>query len=106
MTWVTLLTEHVKYDEIQYIPDILDLGTFSFNLEEDKNHYILEGRKGRNSALWSKIKVEVNKEDYSIAKLEFYNEIEGVETLTRTIVYENISFNNNLSDDEFIVREE
>ena len=97
--------QDTRYDEIQYIDDILDISSFNFNLEQDENYYILEGKKSKSTVLWSKIKAEINKEDHSIAKLEFYNEIDGMEKLTKTIIYENISFNNNLSDEEFILTE-
>ena len=94
-----------RYDELQYVDDILNINFFEFSLEQNKTHYILEGKKLRSNALWSKVKAEINKEDYSIAKLEFYNEINGADMLTKAIIYENISFNNNFSDEDFMIVE-
>ena len=97
--------QDTRYDELQYMGEILDINAFRFSLEQNKEQYILEGKKSRSTALWSKIKAEINKKDYSITKLEFYNEIDDVEILTKTMVYENISFNNNFSDEDFILTE-
>ena len=99
------IKQEVRYGELQRIADILNFNDFRFSLEQDKDYYILEGKKSKSTALFSKIKAEINKEDYSIARLEFYNELGRVERLAKTIIYENISFNNGFSDEDFMIAE-
>jgi len=97
--------EEDSYDEIQYIDDILDFNQYNFILKQNKNFYLLEGKKMKNTALWSKIKAEINKEDFSITKLEFYKGVDGKEKLMKSIIYENISFDNDFDDKEFAIIE-
>jgi len=92
-----------SYDEIQYINDILDFNQYNFILKQNKNFYFLEGKKMKNTALWGKIKAEINKDDFSVTKLEFYKEIDGKEKLVKSIIYEKISFNNNFDEKEFAI---
>jgi len=66
-----------SYDEMQYIDEILDFNQYNFILKQNKNFYFLEGKKMKNTALWNKIKAEINKDDFSVTKLEFYKEIDG-----------------------------
>ena len=80
--------------------------TKNFKLVDIKdNFYIVEGETAKerlkHDSLWSKIKIWINKEDYSIAKLEFYDESGNRDVLFVTIIYEEISFNNNFSDEYF-----
>ena len=98
--------EENDYDEIQYTDGILDFNRYDFILKQDKNFYSLEGKRTKNTTLWSKIKAEINKDDFSITKLEFYKEIDGKEKLVKSIIYENISFNNNFDEKEFVFKEE
>lgn len=100
------IREDVSYDEIQHISEILDFNQHNFILKQNKNFYFLEGKKMKNTALWSKIKAEINKNDFSITKLEWYNEIDGKEKIIESIIYENISFDNNLDEKEFAIIEE
>ena len=87
--------------------EILNIYTKNFKLIdiEDK-FYIVEGKTARNrlmhDAPWSKIKIWINKEDYTVAKLDFYGESGKSDVLITTIIYEEISFNNNFSDEHFI----
>jgi len=98
--------EENRYDEIQYINDFLDFNKYNFILKQNKSFYFLEGKKMKNTALWSKIKAEINKGDFSVTKLEFYEEVDGKEKLVKSIIYEYISFNNNFDDKEFAIIEE
>ena len=98
-------------DEVQQIDKILDIYARDFKVrKEDSNFYIIEGKEAKGrleySLPWSKIKAWINKEDYSIAKLEFYSQVGGREGLFITIIYEDISFNNNFSDDNFRLKGE
>jgi len=98
--------ERNRYDEIQYIKDILDFNQYTFILKQNRNFYFLEGKKMKDTALWSKIKAEINKDELSVTKLEFYKEADGKEKLVKSIIYENISFNNNFEEKEFSFIEE
>ena len=94
-------------DDVQNMGEILNIYTKNFKLIdiEDK-FYIVEGKTARNrlmhDAPWSKIKIWINKEDYTVAKLDFYGESGKSDVLITTIIYEEISFNNNFSDEHFI----
>jgi len=94
------------YDEIQYINDILNFNIYDFDLKQDNDFYFLEGIKIKDTALWSRIKAEISKDAFSVTKLEFYKEVDGKEKLMKSIIYEDISFNNNFDEKEFAIIEE
>lgn len=95
-------------DEVQIMGDILNIYIRNFKLVDIKgDFYIVEGkiakdRLMRDLPVPSKIKAWINKEDYSVAKLEYYGGLENRYLLRVTIIYEEISFNNNFSDGHFI----
>ena len=93
-------------DEVQIMDKILDIYARDFKVRRvDDEFYIIEGKEAKerlkSSLPWSKIKAWIHKEDPSIKKLEFYNQVNGREVLVITIIYEDISFNNNFSDENF-----
>ena len=98
----------VYVDEVQQIDKILDIYARDFKVRKDDNkYYIIEGKEAKErlgyDIPWSKIRVWVNKEDYSVRELEFYDNIGigGGEVLVTTTIYEDVSFNNNFSDENF-----
>jgi len=97
-------------DDVQNMDEILNIYARNFKLIDIKNDfYIVEGKTAKDrlmhGAPWSKIKMWINKEDYSAGKIELYSESENRGALFITIMYEEISFNNNLSDEHFSLEE-
>ena len=99
-----------KYrDYIQWVYNILDLYALNFKIEsEENNHYIIRGIEAKDRVdnfLWSSIRVWVNKDDYTIWKLNLYQERNGMEYLAQEYIYEDVSFDE-LSDELFEYHEE
>jgi len=93
-------------DDVQNMGEILNIYAMNFRLIDIKdNFYIVESKAAKDrlmhDAPWSKIKIWVNKGDYSVAKLDFYGESGNRDVLITTIIYEDVSFNNNFSDEHF-----
>ena len=104
---VNLVTQEY-IDGVQFIDKLLDIYSLNFKVKDIyDNFYIIEGKEAKErlkySLPWSKVRVWINREDYSIAKLEFYHKVDRKDVLFITLLYEDISFNNNFSDEEFML---
>jgi len=98
-------------DDVQNMGEILNIYARNFKLIDIRdNFYIIEGKTARDrlmhDAPWSKIKIWIDKEDYTVGKIEFYGKSGKRDVLFITIIYEEISFNNNFSDEHFRLEEE
>jgi len=94
-------------DDVQNMGEILNIYARNFRLIDIKDKfYIVEGKTARDRLMydvpWSRIKIWINKEDYTVGKIEFYDESGRRDVLFVTIIYEEVSFNNNFSDEHFI----
>ena len=98
-------------DEVQIMGDILDIYVRNFQVKSvSDNFYVVEGKEAKeklkSSLSWSKIKAWINKDDYSVWKIEFYGKVDKRDILFLTVIYEDMSFDNNLSDEEFMLVKE
>ena len=95
-------------DEVQIMGDILNIYERNFQVKSvSDNFYVVEGKEAKeklkSSLSWSKIKAWINKEDYSVSKIEFYGKVGKRDFLFVTIIYEDINFDNNFSDENFML---
>ena len=98
-------------DEVQIMGDILNIYERNFQVKSvSDNFYVVEGKEAKeklkSSLSWSKIKAWINKDDYSVWKIEFYGKVDKRDILFLTVIYEDMSFDNNLSDEEFMLVKE
>jgi len=93
--------------DVQNMGEILNIYARNFKLIDiEDNFYVVEGKTAKDRLTrdveWNKIKAWINKEEHTVGKIEFYDESGNRDFLFVTIIYEDISFNNNFSDEHFI----